>query len=89
VIKGEMMAFWKDVAGRLGGSSSLGVGIATAVLVPRLLPALGRGLRPAMKSAIKGYLVLAGRSRWAVAAARERRRSLPTGKAPVAETSEG
>jgi hypothetical protein len=89
VIKGEMMISWKNVADRLGGSSSLGIGIATAVLAPRLLPALGRGLRPAVKSAIKGYLVLAGRGRWAVAAARERRRSLPTGEVPAAKTSEG
>jgi hypothetical protein len=89
VIKGEMMAIWKDVADRLGGSSSLSVGIATAVLAPRLLPALGRGLRPAVKSAIKGYLVLAGRSRWAATAAREHRRALPVGEASVAETREG
>jgi hypothetical protein len=83
------MISWKDVAERLGGSSSLQVGIATAVLAPRLLPALGRGLRPAVKGVIKGYLGLAGRTRRAVATADSRRRGRLVGAALGVESREG
>jgi hypothetical protein len=83
------MISWKDVAERLGGSSSLQVGIATAVLAPRLLPALGRGLRPAVKGVIKGYLGLAGRTRRAGATADAPRRRRPVAGSSGVETREG
>jgi hypothetical protein len=70
------MAFWEEVAERLGGSAGLGVGIAAAVVAPTLAPVLGRGLRAALKSSIKGYLLLSERTRGAVADAGERLQDL-------------
>jgi hypothetical protein len=70
------MAFFEDVAERLGGSTGLGIGVAAAVLAPTLLPVLGRGLRPLAKGAIKGYLLMTTRARTAVSDAGERLQDL-------------
>jgi hypothetical protein len=64
------------VAERMGGSTGVGVGIAAAVLVPTVLPVVGRGLRPLMKNVIKGYLLLTERTRTVVSGAGERMQDL-------------
>ncbi|MFN3648589.1 MAG: DUF5132 domain-containing protein [Armatimonadota bacterium] len=56
----------EDIGERLEGKGWIGVAIGTVVLAPVVFPALARGLRPAAKGAIKGYLALQERARvWA------------------------
>jgi uncharacterized protein DUF5132 len=54
---------WEDITERLEGKGWLGVGIGAVILAPVLIPALGRGLRPVAKGAIKGYLTVAEKAR--------------------------
>src|ERR1051326_8028410 len=54
---------WEDIAEGLEGMGWIGAGIAAVVLAPALIPAIGKGLRPVAKSAVKGYLTVADRAR--------------------------
>src|SRR5438094_10331180 len=54
---------WQDIAERLEGMGWVGVGLGAVVLAPALIPAIGRGLRPAAKGAIKGYLTISEKAR--------------------------
>jgi hypothetical protein len=53
----------EEIAERMEGKGWIGVGIGAVLLAPVLIPALSRGLRPAAKGAMKGYLALADRTR--------------------------
>jgi DNA uptake protein ComE-like DNA-binding protein len=74
------MALTDELIERLGGATGAGVGagLAALLLVPRVARPLGRGLRSVAKGAIKGYLVLAERTRSAVAEAGEELQQLYT-----------
>src|SRR3569833_195113 len=54
---------WEDVAEGMEGKGWLGVGIGAVLLAPVLVPAVARGLRPALKGAVKGYLALSDKTR--------------------------
>jgi hypothetical protein len=57
---------WEDIVERMEGMGWLGMGLGAVILAPALIPAVGRGLRPAAKNAVKGYLALSDRVReWA------------------------
>src|SRR5262249_42908180 len=60
---GNPMALLKDLGERFEGKGWLGVGIGAVVLAPVVAPALVRGMRPALKGAIKGYFMLSDRLR--------------------------
>src|SRR5215211_635408 len=70
------MAFTEELLERASGSTILGVGLGVLFLGPVLVPALGRGLRPVAKGAIKGYLALTERSREMFAETGERLQDL-------------
>jgi hypothetical protein len=54
---------WQDIAERLEGWGWLGAGVGAVVLAPALVPAVAKGLRPAAKGAIKGYLTVSEKAR--------------------------
>ena len=58
---------WEDIAERLEGTGWIGAGIGAVILAPLLFPAVARGLRPAAKKTIKGYLSLSAKTRELVA----------------------
>jgi competence ComEA-like helix-hairpin-helix protein len=74
------MAFTEELIERLSGGTGagLGAGLAALLLAPRLVRPLGRGLRSLAKGAIKGYLVVAERTRAAVAEAGDELQQLYT-----------
>ena len=89
------MGFTEELLERASGSTILGVGLGVLFLGPVLIPAVGRGLRPIAKGAIKGYLALTERSREMFAETGERLQDLyaeaqseyagENGTAPAAE----
>lgn len=53
------MALWEDTVGAIfegGTATGLAIGAGVILLVPGILPAIGRALRPLAKIAIKGGL---------------------------------
>jgi Protein of unknown function (DUF5132) len=70
------MGLTEDLLERASGSTMLGVGLGVLFLGPVLVPALGKGLRPLAKSAIKGYIALTERSREMFAETGERLQDL-------------
>jgi hypothetical protein len=70
------MGLTEELLERASAPTVLGVGLGALFLAPVLVPAVGRGLRPVVKGAIKGYLTVADRSRELLAEAGERMQDL-------------
>jgi hypothetical protein len=65
------MALVEELIERAGGpaAASIGAGVAALVLAPRVSRPLGHGLRSLVKGTIKGYLVMAQRTRTSISEA--------------------
>src|SRR5687768_9083221 len=74
--RNEPMGLPEDLLERASSPAVLGVGLGVLFLGPVLVPAVGRGLRPIAKGAIKGYLALSERTREMFAETGERLQDL-------------
>lgn len=72
-----MASLTEELIERIGGTAGIGaVGLAALFLAPQVARPLGRGLRALAKGAIKGYLIVAHRTRAAVEEATDEWQSL-------------
>lgn len=62
----------EDIGERLGAWGWVGAGLGVVILAPKLIPALGRGLRPVAKGTLKGCMALTDKTRGVLAETGER-----------------